>query len=130
MLVYLSINSYSPSIFLQCFNAKASNFTIPKTKKQTNNGKLSAKSPPKKNSTAQRKVPTQLELVPDAQGRAVKRSNTSENYPQRKLRRSWLHTSEPQGSVVDASVQQNDGEHSSAPPTEGKYFETFHAHIW
>ena len=102
------------------FNAKTSNFTIPKTKKQTSNAKSNAKSPTKKNSTVQRKVPTQLELVPDAQGRAVKRSYTSENYPQRKLRRPWLRTSEPQGSDGDASVQQNDGDNSSSPPTQDK----------
>jgi hypothetical protein len=96
---------------LQDFHAQTSNFTIPKTKKQTRNGKSSKESPQgeRLQSNGHRKVPTQLQLMPDAQGRATKRTNASEGKTPKKLRRSWEHTSTPRRSDDDVSPQQNDG---------------------
>ncbi|CAB4007735.1 Hypothetical predicted protein, partial [Paramuricea clavata] len=93
------------------FHAQTSNFTIPKTKKQTRNGKACKESPQgeRLQSNGHRKVPTQLQLMPDAQGRATKRTNASEGKTPKKLRRSWAHTPTPRRSDDDVSPRQNDG---------------------
>ena len=129
-----AINPYSLIlVFLfvpQDFHVGSSSFTIPKTKKQTVNEKSAKISSMNKNSAqgewiqtnGRRKAPTQLQLIPDAQGRAQKRSNTNENSQNstpKKLRRPWLHASAPTSSDSNVSSQNSGSSGSTVGPSAG-----------
>ena len=60
---------------------------------------------------------TQLQLVPDAQGRSTKRTSTGGNSTPKKLRRSWLHTEQPRSSDDDVRAEEN---HCGSSPSTGQ----------
>lgn len=118
-------NSFPFHLSMQDFNLQSSLFIIPKTKKRTEREKQ-LKNSATKNSTQGKwhlrtngckKIPTQLQLAPDAQGRPKKRTNASEDGSPKKIRRSWLNTPVSQSSE-EAQSQDNGG--CTSEPSKGK----------
>ena len=94
------------AVFFKDFHARTANFTIPKTKKQTAKERLLK-------NNGSKKVATQLQLIPNAQGRPTKRtSSDEERTTPKKLRRPWLYAKPPQDSD---DVAGNHGQDSSSP---------------
>ncbi|XP_028413420.1 sentrin-specific protease 6-like [Dendronephthya gigantea] len=106
------------------FNARESDFVIPKTKKQTQSEKeqktsatrdsIRGKWITRQNGVTSYRVRTQIPLKPGAEGRtkSKKRANVSDDEsPRKSIRRSWMYDQ----SSEDKAQKQHDGFRASKP---------------